>query len=364
MTAEDTITLLELLLQNPEGVSPQDCLARLDVSRSTLFNLLRELKTLGYLEQSRQRGRYLAGPRLLAWQTSSSVGPQELLTAFYQEAAHPPLDETLALAVPNQSGPATGALILAQVEGKQHIRGVYEVGQPAGDCAAADIFAPAPPDSVQSQGYHLRITPEALELALPICPDGYRPAATLLVSASGARHTPESLLQHLPALREMAARLSHRLGALVYAPYQQPDQPRVGPTIALNTAEIADFLHGPWAARLACVRPDGSPHVVPVWQEWNGQTFYITAWQGSRWVDYVRANPRVSLTIDEPWPPLRRVSAQGAALPIAAIPGGLPALLDRLSRRYLGQPHQSNRSLSVFQVTPEALKGWRGLHEA
>jgi len=345
-------------------MSPQELTAHLDISRSTLFALLNTLKVLGYVEQTEERGRYRPGPRLQAWRCGSFPGPQDLLAAFYQEAAVPPVSETLALAVRGQAD----VLILAQVESPQRVRSVFEPGQRrSSEASAAGLGLQAPPpESVRIHGYALHSTGEALELAVPVCRDGRRPDAALLVSAPRFRHTPEGILAHLPALREMAARLSYRLGALDYRPYQTGGPVEIGPASPLDPDEIAIFLEGPWVARLACIRPDGTPHVVPVWHEWDGDAFRVAAWQGSHWADYLLANPRVSLTVDEARPPLRRVSAWGNAEPLTpkALPGGLAAFVNRLSRRYLGQPLPSDvplRAWRAFRIIPEHLCGWRGL---
>jgi len=357
---ENTLRILELLRQNPEGITPNDSLAQLDISRSSLFSLLRELKTLGYLEQTRERGRYTAGPRLLAWHHTSPSGPQDILTAFYQETAHGPIDETLALANLEQHR----VFVVAQVESTQHVRSTYDLGRPCSDnrSAALPVLTATPPKRTKRQGYHLETNDDTIELALPICNDGIHPNAALMLSAPRFRHTEESILSHLTALREMAAHISYRLGARVYAPFQTEQPPTPGPTIPLNDDEISAFLSGPWTARLACIRPDNTPHVVPVWHEWNNHVFYIAAWEGSNWAKYVRANPRVSLSVDEPWSPLRRVSAQGQALFANQVPGGIDALLNRLSKRYLGHPHTSKQPWQAFRIEPESVKGWRGLN--
>jgi DNA-binding IclR family transcriptional regulator len=102
--AERTLRLIELLLSRPEGWTPQELLVQLDLSRSSLFVLLRTLKTLGYVEQAGIRGRYVPGPRLQAWRAPQSPSAQELLTAFYQvmETARSAeiSGETLALVLP------------------------------------------------------------------------------------------------------------------------------------------------------------------------------------------------------------------------------------------------------------------------
>jgi len=123
-------------------------------------------------------------------------------------------------------------------------------------------------------------------------------------------------------------------------------------------AELHTFLDGPWAARLACIRPDGSPHVVPVWYEWRDATFLVAAWPGSAWADFVTQNPAVALTIDEPWPPLRRILVRGQAhiLVPESIPGGIEGLRTRISARYLGAPVQSGDvpapAWKAFRIPP------------
>jgi DNA-binding IclR family transcriptional regulator len=356
--------LLEFMLANPAGVTPQDCLAQLDITRSSLFTLLQTLKMLGYAEQTEARGAYLPGPRLLAWRGTSWKDPQDLLTAFYQETASSTLDETLALAVPSPPY----IQLLAQKESPLHVRTSYEVNfrYDPEEIAAGPILQPELSDTVKEDGYKLQEGSETVELAVPICEDGHHPNAAILLSAPHHRHTTESILTYLPALREMAARLSYRFGAPVYAPYESPALSKIEPTTSLPEEELVAFLQGPWVARLACVRPDGTPHVVPVWHEYDENLFYVASWGGSKWADYLLTDPRVSLTIDEPWPPLRRVSAQGVAQPLENddLPGGLPTILNRLSHRFLGQPlspEMAARPWRAFSIHPKQLRGWRGL---
>ena len=123
--ARRTLRLVELLLANPNGLSPQELVGELESSRSTLFVLLNTLKKLGYVEQSEKRGRYRAGARLQAWRVSGPGQTADLSQAFYQEAERRAFSETLALVAPASGGP----LVLAQVEGSQQVRAVLATGQ-------------------------------------------------------------------------------------------------------------------------------------------------------------------------------------------------------------------------------------------
>lgn len=364
---ERTLLILESLLHNPEGMAAQEMQEQLDISRSTLYAILGTLKELGYVAQSTPRGPYQAGSRLTGWQRQTPLSPLDLIRAFHTEASALAVDETLALMLPAPDG----LLVLAQVEAPALVRCRFETGQvsAADSNAAGELFTSAVAPAVHQLGYQLHHTAESLSLALPICADGYHPDAALLLCAPAFRSDEPSLLKHLPALREAAARLSYRLGAQVYAPFQSPQSLPIEPAQSMGDQEIRRFLDGPWAARLACLRPDGTPHVVPVWHEWDGEHFYVIAWQGSRWGNYLQANPRVSLTVDEPWPPLRRVSVQGTAVALstAAARRLLPALQQRLVRRYLGKtqhPALDERTGSLFRIRPEKIHGSLGLNTA
>ncbi len=360
-----TLQLVEALLDCPQGATPQELLSRLGGSRSSLFLLLHTLKNLGYASQPEKRGRYYPGPRLEAWgagsltqRSAAAIPAADLSLAFYQEAVRKPCPETLALVLPSPGGP----LVLSQVEGSQLVRCAFTPGKayPALE-AARRAFDPLPAPAVQENGCALVTGPESLELALPICRDGTHPEAALLLSAPSFRWQTQALLDaFLDELRAMAARLSYRLGAPYYLPYRQPGDEEIQPASPLSNDQITRFLQGPWTARLACLRPDGRPHVIPVWQEWDGGEFYVVAWQGSQWAEFVLRNPDVSLIVDEPWPPLRRVTARGRATTVE--PGfDLDPLLRRLSHRYLGQDTPPAPVLRAFRIHPEVLRGWQGL---
>src|SRR5574340_1274043 len=98
-SAERTLRLIEILMAEPDGLTPQEMLVVLDTSRSSLFNLLSRLKALGYVEQAERRGRYRAGPRLTAWRSAPSDSIQTLLSAFYLEAGHHTWPESKKLLV-------------------------------------------------------------------------------------------------------------------------------------------------------------------------------------------------------------------------------------------------------------------------
>jgi hypothetical protein len=137
----------------------------------------------------------------------------------------------------------------------------------------------------------------------------------------------------------------------------------------LDEAEVEQFLQGPWSARLACVRRDGAPHVIPLWYEWVNHCMWVTASPDAYWKTYVAGSKQVSLSVDEPWPPLRRALIAGHAEPVASvdIPGGLAGLRRRLATRYLGQGAETRSEFrqtqgwQAFRIVPHKITGLQGL---
>jgi DNA-binding IclR family transcriptional regulator len=358
---ERTLQILELIVASQHGFTPQELLVLVDVPRSTLFQLLRTLKKLGYLEQSEKRGRYHVGPRLAQWShfAAPSLG-QDLITCFYNEANRCAFSETVLLISLSADRP----FVHAQIESPHQVRSAYPLGQmESTPTFLAVLFTPPPTHEIVQHGVTAFNTSDTWECAAPICPDGVTPSALLVITAPLNRWNQESFSQTFSSdLRSMASRISYQLGAQSYFPYHPGEFSPIQVTSEMTLPEISAFLQGPWSARLACIRPDGRPHVVPVWQEWDGSHFTVLSWIGSYWAQYLTENPNVSLTIDEPWPPYHRVVVRGLAKKetLTTVP---KTVVDRMSQRYMGSilPNLVQRIEGVFSITPEQLKGWKGI---
>jgi DNA-binding IclR family transcriptional regulator len=360
-TIERTLQLIEMIAKSPQGYSPQELLVLLDVPRSTLFQLLKTLKQMGYLEQSEKRGRYRSGPRLEQWSSMSNPSlAQDIVSSFYSDTSRHPLNETIAL-LTRIGGQA---YVMAQIEAHQQVRSSYSLGPWEADPAILQaIFSPPSGHEIIQHGVAVFSTPETFECAAPICQDGVTPTAAILLTAPRSRWDHELFKQTFCSdVRSMASRLSYQIGAPVYYPYHHTEHTPIQATTELALAEIGAFLQGPWSARLACIRPDGRPHVVPVWQEWDGNQFTILAWKGSFWANYLSENPNVSLTVDEPWPPFHRVVVRGLAQKESTSVIS-STLVEGMSQRYMGSlmPDLMQRIECAFRITPEQLKGWKGI---
>lgn len=366
--AERALDLLEALAAAPEGLGTAELLEAVTGSRSGLYDLLATLRDRRYVVT--EGGRHRLGPGVWALVQDRPAELDTLLDYFPDEAAGFP--ETIALVWPEE----TGGVVLAEHQPEQPVRVVYQAGSRRGadapDVAVLRAGGSTPEEEARrlhQTGVARRSLPEHTELAVPICRDGIHPTAALVAGVPTGRvalHGEENLVGRL---RAMAARLSHRLGAVTYQPYGWTAADPVGPARDLSQAEIDEFLAGIWGAQLACVRNDGTPHVVPLWYEWDGTGMWLAASPGSSWRAAVADNPRVSVTLDEPWPPLRRAFLTGVArvVPPDEVPGGLEGLRRRLAVRYLGKGADREPELAqtegwaAVRIEPERIHGRQGL---
>jgi len=82
----------------------------------------------------------------------------------------------------------------------------------------------------------------------------------------------------------------------------------------MNENEIIDFLmEGTRTGKLATVREDGHPHVVPIWFVWNDGKIIFGTMDSSIKAKNIRRNPQVSICVDDESPPYAFVIIQGTA---------------------------------------------------
>ena len=88
--------------------------------------------------------------------------------------------------------------------------------------------------------------------------------------------------------------------------------------------------------KLATVRKDGRPHVVPVWFDFDGHTIVFTAWHESVKAINMRRDARVCICLDDERPPFNYVQVEGEA----ELPSDRDDLRDwstRIAGKYMGQ---------------------------
>ncbi len=102
----------------------------------------------------------------------------------------------------------------------------------------------------------------------------------------------------------------------------------------------AFLLHGTRTGKLATVRPDGRPHIAPIWFVLDGSTDegdVVVFTTGAATVKgrAIRRDPRLAILVDDETPPFAYVLVEGTA----EVSEDLDRMLDwatRIGGRYMG----------------------------
>jgi PPOX class probable F420-dependent enzyme len=121
--------------------------------------------------------------------------------------------------------------------------------------------------------------------------------------------------------------------------------------------EIDEFLTQPNPSVIATLKPDGSPHTVATWYLWENGRVLVNMDEGRKRLEYMRHDPRVSITVlgKDDW--YHQVSLRGRILSIED--DGDLSDIDRLSRHYTGEPYaQRDRGRLSAWIEVESWHAW------
>jgi Pyridoxamine 5'-phosphate oxidase len=116
---------------------------------------------------------------------------------------------------------------------------------------------------------------------------------------------------------------------------------------ALSREELEEFLrssNSKWLIKIAFIDESGWPAVVPVWYQWDGESFFVVGRKKSDWVRCLKNDPRCAICIEEKETPPeganRKVLAQCVAEivegPISAEGSRWLPIATEMAVRYFG----------------------------
>jgi anthraniloyl-CoA monooxygenase len=135
-------------------------------------------------------------------------------------------------------------------------------------------------------------------------------------------------------------------------------QPQSGPI----PAEYADLFQKRTFAHLSTLMPDGTPHVTPVWVDYDGQHILINSARGRLKDRNMEQRPTVAIDIQDPDNPDRYLLVRGPVVEITE--AGADEHLDTLAPRYLGKdkyppgmryPGEVRR---LYKILPKHVTTW------
>jgi PPOX class probable F420-dependent enzyme len=99
------------------------------------------------------------------------------------------------------------------------------------------------------------------------------------------------------------------------------------------------LLAGTRTGKLATVREDGRPHVVPIWFTLDGDDIIFTTWHTTVKARNLHHDPHVAICVDDDRPPFAFVQIEGTASLNPRV-GDLLEWTTRIAARYMG-PEQA-----------------------
>jgi len=112
--------------------------------------------------------------------------------------------------------------------------------------------------------------------------------------------------------------------------------------------KFLDLLQKKAFAQLATLMPDGSPHVAPVWCDYDGHNIIINTAKGRVKDQNMRRDPRVGIDILDPDNPYRHLSIRGRVVDMTE--KGADEHIDKMAKKYIGQDRYPNRAPGEVRV--------------
>lgn len=115
---------------------------------------------------------------------------------------------------------------------------------------------------------------------------------------------------------------------------------------------------------LGTVRPDGRPHLVPVWFLWDGASIYIYSQPAAQKLRNLAANDRVTLALEAANRGGDIVIIEGTAevMDVADAPDVIPPYTTKYEQDAAAMDSTVAQMLTAFnrliRVTPETLRAW------
>jgi PPOX class probable F420-dependent enzyme len=121
--------------------------------------------------------------------------------------------------------------------------------------------------------------------------------------------------------------------------------------------EVDAFLRIPHPAVVATIRPDGSPHSVATWYDWDDGRVLLNMDASRLRLRLLRRNPHASLTVLDRDDWYRHVSLLGHVVSIEDDTD--LAGIDRLALRYTGKPFERQQAVRANAwLEPDRWHGW------
>jgi PPOX class probable F420-dependent enzyme len=112
---------------------------------------------------------------------------------------------------------------------------------------------------------------------------------------------------------------------------------------------------------IATIMPNGSPHVVPVWIDLDGNDVLVNTAEGRQKLKNIRRDPRVAMDVVNLENPYEMIALRGHVVEVTH--EGADAHIDKLAKKYLGRDtypfRQPDEQRVIIRIETERLMSYR-----
>ena len=128
-------------------------------------------------------------------------------------------------------------------------------------------------------------------------------------------------------------------------------------------SDFRDLFEKQTFAHLATLLPDGSPHVTPVWVDYDADDdrLLVNTERDRRKEKNARNDPRVAISMSDPDDPYRMLSVTGEVDEVTT--EGARDHIDELAKRYVGEdeyPNPIQTERVIISIRPENVSHYSG----
>ena len=136
----------------------------------------------------------------------------------------------------------------------------------------------------------------------------------------------------------------------------------------LTPEEIDAYLDGPHVAHFASIRPDGTPHISPVWYQWRRDAGTVTVVSGDAAVKTrnIRRNPKVAVSVaTDEWPYQYVILEGDASVRSDQLKDAVRSIFSRYEGAERGEQDaaeltEGGQRLVAIEVAVNRILSWKG----
>jgi PPOX class probable F420-dependent enzyme len=121
--------------------------------------------------------------------------------------------------------------------------------------------------------------------------------------------------------------------------------------------QALDLFQQPALAHLATLMPDGTPHVTPIWIDFDGTYLLVNTLKGRQKELHMQQRPKVGLDIVDLSNPWRWLSVRGQVVEMTE--EGANEHIDKMAKKYMGQDrygfHRSGDVRVICKIQPDVV---------